>query len=160
MIHLIKNYAEANCTSYYSETAHTVLIHKKWFWWGCVTKSGENRVFKVLLVFKKLHKSIDFDIANHISIFERKLLFEFVWKTSNLKIKMSQLGSKSRSNTIIRKSKHYRKNREQYTRDNSDPVILFVPKHFPPPSICCTKPISTDNLLTFHKHISSKATGC
>ena len=78
MIHLIKNYAEANCTSYYSETAHTVLIHKKWFWWGCVTKSGENRVFKVLLVFKKLHKSIDFDIANHISIFERKLLFEFV----------------------------------------------------------------------------------
>lgn len=103
MIQWIRHYAGVNYTNYYSETAHKVFIYKKWFRWDWVTKSDDNRTFKVLLRFKKSHKSMNFDISNHIYVVQSKLLFKFVWKTSNLKIKVRELRSKSSSNTSIRR---------------------------------------------------------
>lgn len=65
---------------------------------------------------KKLHDSIDLDLAKYLLISQRKLSFELFWKILNLKIKISQLGSESSSNTLIRKT--IRKTEETNTEEN------------------------------------------
>ena len=76
---------------------------------------------------------------------------DIVWKISNLKIKMSLLGSKSSSNILIKnrcrrgKKQTQLKIREQHTPDNRHPINIFVPRHLSK----CTKQIFRDNLPSF-----------
>ena len=61
-------------------------------------RQRHNRIFKALLWINKSFKFIDFNLAKHTLIsLQRKSSLELVWKISNLKIKMSLLGSRSSS---------------------------------------------------------------
>lgn len=68
-----------------------------------ISKLIREALSKTFRRMKKLHDSIDLDLAKYLLISQRKFSFELFWKILNLKIKISQLGSKSSSNTLIRK---------------------------------------------------------
>ena len=67
----------------------------------CVYKLCDIRVIKALMRMKKSFKSIDFDLAKHVLVFN----INHRWI---LKIKMSLLGSKRSSNILIGKIVHTR----------------------------------------------------
>lgn len=76
--------AEIFIECFYKMVVIYLCIHGKLCQWVYVI-----RIFKALLRFKKLRKSIDFHLAKYAFVSQRKLLFKFIWKIPNLKIKMS-----------------------------------------------------------------------
>lgn len=56
-----------------------LCIHEKRSPWDCVTQLLKNPIFKALLRIKKSFKSIDFDVAKHVLVFNvdyRRNLFK------------------------------------------------------------------------------------
>ena len=82
-----QNYSE-KCLVLYLNNCHLFMYLDRMVQWDCVIKLHDNRIFKTLLRIKKSFMSIDLDLPKHP--------LEFVWKISNLKIKLSLLGTKSR----------------------------------------------------------------
>ena len=76
------------CLVLYLNNCHLFMYLQRMVQWDCVIKLHDNRIFKTFLRIKKSFKSIDLDLPKHP--------LEFVWKISNLKIKLSLLGTKSR----------------------------------------------------------------
>ena len=82
-----QNYSE-KCLVLYLNNCHLFMYLDRMVQWDCVIKLHDNRIFTTLLRIKKSFMSIDLDLPKHP--------LEFVWKISNLKIKLSLLGTKSR----------------------------------------------------------------
>ena len=82
-----QNYSE-KCLVLYLNNCHLFMYLDRMVQLDCVIKLHDNRIFKTLLRIKKSFMSIDLDLPKHP--------LEFVWKISNLKIKLSLLGTKSR----------------------------------------------------------------
>ena len=82
-----QNYSE-KCLVLYLNNCHLFMYLDRMVQWDCVIKLHDNRIFKTLLRIKKSFMLIDLDLPKHP--------LEFVWKISNLKIKLSLLGTKSR----------------------------------------------------------------
>ena len=73
-------------------------------------------MFKAFLRIKKSFKSIDFDLAKRISIFNVKYHWNMFEKISNLKFKINFLGSKFSNNIAI--SERIRTGKETNTAEN------------------------------------------